>query len=64
MPDPRTIWLTITNVLLGVLVVLALLGMACAILCEIRLRYKKRQAWRRELEGDLDRLFHRGHLQK
>ena len=51
MHDPRTFWLTVTNIVLGLLVVALVVGVATGTLCELFDRWKKR----RTSEADLDR---------
>jgi hypothetical protein len=57
MEDPRMLWLTITNVALGVVVVVGLATVAFAILYEVVTRARKRARLFSELDGDLCRLL-------
>jgi len=58
MHDPRTFWLTVTNIALGAAVVLLILGIATGALCETVARWRQRRRLVEELDRDMHRLFH------
>ena len=57
MSDPRTFWLTVTNIVLGAAVVALILGVLTGALCEFVLKLKKRHAALAELDRDMQRMF-------
>jgi len=57
MDDPRTFWLIVTNVILGLAVVLAVLGVVTGTLCELVARRKKRRDVDAELDRDMRHFF-------
>ncbi len=57
MPDPRVFWLTVTNIVLGLLVLLLVVGIATGVLCDLVARIRKRHAAVREMDGDMRRYF-------
>lgn len=64
MPDPRTFWLTVTNLVLGLVVILLLIGVATGVLCEFVSRFRKRRSADEELERDMHEMFPRPHARK
>lgn len=58
MSDPRTFWLTVMNVVLGLAVVLLVAGVVTGILCEMVAKWRKRRAVWDELDRDMWRAFH------
>jgi len=57
MDDPRTFWLIVTNVILGLAVVLAVLGVVTGTLCELVAHWKKRRDVGAELDRDMRHFF-------
>jgi uncharacterized membrane-anchored protein YhcB (DUF1043 family) len=57
MHDPRTFWLTVTNIALGVAVVVLVVGIATGTLCEIVAKWRKRSSLDAELDRNMHRLF-------
>jgi hypothetical protein len=57
MSDPRTFWLVLTNIALGVAVVVLILAVVTGTLCELILKLKKRHAAGAELDRDMHRMF-------
>lgn len=57
MPDPRTLWLTVANLVLAGLVLLCLAASGFAILSEIVTRLRKHRALDDELDEDMKRWF-------
>ena len=57
MHDPRTFWLTVTNVALGLALVLLVLGVLTGSLCEFVARLRKRHAVWNELDREMRRMF-------
>jgi hypothetical protein len=57
MDDPRTFWLTVTNVVLGLAVLLLILGVLTGVLCDYVAQLRKRRALLRDLDRDMHRLF-------
>ena len=51
MDDPRTFWLTVTNIVLGLAVVLLILGIVTGVLCEFIATLRRRHA----MLGEIDR---------
>lgn len=58
MHDPKTFWLTVTNIALGLAVVLLVLGVVTGILCEFVARLRKQHAVSDQLDDDMRRMFH------
>jgi hypothetical protein len=44
MDDPRMLWVSITNAVLGAVVVACLLGFACAVACDLSSRLKRHRS--------------------
>ncbi len=59
MPDSTTFWLTLTNIVLGVLVLLLLWGIFAGTLCEYVSRLHKRHGAIRDLDREMKEYFHR-----
>jgi hypothetical protein len=57
MHDPRTFWLTVTNIVLGLAVALAIAGVLIGALCDMVANWKRRRDLNSELDGDMHRLF-------
>jgi hypothetical protein len=55
--DVNPFWLTLTNIVLGVLVVLAALIVAMGALCETLWALKKRRSYAIEMNRDLHEIF-------
>lgn len=64
MHDPKTFWLTVTNIILGVAVVGVLLAVATGVLCEFIAKIKKRHSIGAELDRDMRAFFGGPHLRK
>ncbi len=60
MDDPRTFWLVVTNIVLGVAVVLCVIGLACGVLCEVVERLRRRRSYEKELDRDMKAFFTAG----
>ncbi len=60
MRDPRTFWLTVTNIILGLAVVVLIVGILTGTLCDLIADMRRRHAVWRELDQDMRRLFHPG----
>lgn len=58
MSDPRTFWLTLTNITLGLAVVLLILGVVTGILCEFVAKLRRRHAAWHQLDDEMRRMFH------
>ena len=58
MHDPRTFWLTVTNIALGTTLLLLILGVATGVLCEYLARLKKQRDACKEIDRELPGLFH------
>jgi hypothetical protein len=58
MHDPRTFWLTLTNIVLGLAVVALTFGVFTGIICEGVARFRERRRVSHELDGDMRRMFH------
>ncbi len=54
--DPQTQWLTITNVLLGIVVAISLIVMTGGIVQEIVSRIRRRRRFAAEIDRDMRRL--------
>lgn len=61
MDDPRTFWLTVTNIALGLALVLLIAGVATGVLCDFVAALRKRHSMMDEMDRDLWRLFHDRH---
>jgi hypothetical protein len=59
MPETRTVWLIVTNAVLGLLVILAIVGIATGVLCETVARIRKRRRAAAEMDRDLREIFGR-----
>jgi uncharacterized membrane protein len=59
MPETKTLWLIVTNVVLGLLVVLAIAGIATGVLCDTVARIRKRRRAAEEMDRDLREIFGR-----
>ena len=57
MQDPRTFWLTVTNIVLGLGVVSMLFGVLSGVLCEVLAKRRKHRKVSREIEEDMRRMF-------
>ena len=57
MDNPNTFWLTLTNILLGALVILGFLIVLLGTLCEIVSKLKKRSSFQAELNHDMQEMF-------
>jgi hypothetical protein len=57
MGNPSAFWLTLTNILLGTLVVLAFLVVLLGTLCGIVSQRKKRGGYEAELDHDMREMF-------
>jgi hypothetical protein len=53
MDDPKTFWLTLTNIALGLAVALPVLGVATGILCEFVARLRRRHTIWNDLDKEL-----------
>lgn len=53
-----TFWLILTNILLGLAVVVLVFGAVSGILCETIARLRRRRKLSSELDEDMRRLFH------
>jgi len=60
MARPDTFWLTLTNIVLGILVVLSFLAIALETLCEALSNLRKRRAFDAELKHDMEEMFATG----
>ena len=58
MHDPRTFWLTVTNLALVVAVLLLILGAGAGCLCEVLRKRKRRHAMWHEIDREMRRMFH------
>jgi hypothetical protein len=58
MNDPKTFWLTVTNVLLGLAVVVLILGVVTGVLCDFVTTLRKRRSMVNEMDREIWRLFH------
>ena len=56
MPEPETLWLSVTNVLLGIVAGLCFLAVAFTVVYEIAGRIKRRVTLSAELDRDMQRL--------
>ena len=55
--DPKTFWLTVTNIALGLLVALCFLAIAVGSLLEVVSKVKKRGSYITELDHDMRHMF-------
>ncbi len=60
MMRQNTSWLTLTNIVLGALVILCFLFVALGSLCETIAKAKKRRSYEAELDSDLEEIFAAG----
>jgi len=58
MNDPKTFWLTVTNVLLGLAVVVLILGVVTGVLCDFVTTLRRRRSMVNEMDREIWRLFH------
>jgi multisubunit Na+/H+ antiporter MnhC subunit len=58
MSDPRTFWLIVTNIVLGLAVVVLVLGVLTGVVCEFAARLSRRHTMSDELDEDMRRMFH------
>jgi hypothetical protein len=58
MRDPRTFWLTVTNIALGLAVVLLVCGIVTGVVCEFVAKFRKRHGISNELDEDMRQMFH------
>jgi hypothetical protein len=59
--DPRTFWLTVTNIALGLAVVVLILSLVTGTMCDFVAKLRKRRAVRHEIEEDMRQLFRHPH---
>jgi hypothetical protein len=57
MKDPRTIFLVVTNIVLGAAVLLLILGVVTGTLCELVVKLKRRHDAEAELDRDMHHMF-------
>ena len=57
MTTPDTFWLTATNVVLGVVVVLCFVVLACQCICGFILQHRKERRFEAELNRDMKEMF-------
>ena len=57
MARPDTFWLTLTNIVLGALVVLCVLIMVLGTLCETLEELRRRRSYGDELDHDMQEMF-------
>lgn len=57
MRDTRTLWLIVTNAVLGLLVILGIAGIATGVLCDAVARIRKRRRAAAEMDRDLREIF-------
>ena len=58
MHDPKAFWLILTNVLLGVAVLLLLLGIVTGVLCDLAASWRRRHKMIGHLDEEVRSLFH------
>ncbi len=58
MADPKTLWLIVVNIATGLLVLSAVVAIAIGLVSELVERIKKRRSISRELDHDMEELFH------
>jgi hypothetical protein len=59
MHETRTLWLIVTNAVLGLLVILAIVGIATGVLCDTVARIRQRRRDAAEMDRDLRQIFGR-----
>jgi hypothetical protein len=64
MHDPRTFWLTVTNIALGAALLLLILGLVTGVLCEFIAKLRRRHAAERELDREMRHWFGESHPHK
>ena len=57
MSDSKTFWLVLTNIALGVVLVLLVLTLSTGMLCELISKLRKRHAASAELDRDMLQMF-------
>lgn len=57
MADSKTFWLTVTNIALGLALIVLILGVLTGVVCEYVGKVRRRHALRRELERDVQRFL-------
>jgi hypothetical protein len=57
MPDPKTLWLTVSNIILGALVLMCVVAVAFAVIREIMARIGRYRRISAELDLDMRNLF-------
>jgi hypothetical protein len=58
MNDPTTFWLTVTNVILGLAVLLLILGIATGVLCDFVANLRRRHSLMDGMDKELWQLMH------
>lgn len=58
MADPQMFWLIVANIVMGLLVAIAVLGLVAGLIWQFASRAKKRRSISHELNHDMKRLFH------
>ncbi len=58
--EPNTFWLVVTNIALGAIVLVLVLGVATGVICEFVQRFRNRRSALRELDRDIQQMFHPG----
>jgi hypothetical protein len=58
MHDPRTFWLTLTNIVLGLAVAAVTFGVVTGIIFDGVARFRKRRRVSHELDREMRRMFH------
>ena len=64
LTDPRTFWLTVTNITLGAFVVACFLVVAIGVLCGILRGSRQRKSDGAELDHDMHEMFGFPHAQR
>ncbi len=59
--DPRTFWLTVTNIALGLALLVLIVSLVTGTVCDFVAKLRKRRAIRHEIEEDFRHLFHHPH---
>ena len=57
MGDPKTFWLTVTNIALGAFVVICFLVVVAGLICEALRGPRKRRSDRAEVDHDMHEMF-------
>ena len=57
MSDPRTFWLVVTNIVLGLAVLMLVAGLAAGTICDLLARRRRGRAAMRDLDRDTKDLF-------